>query len=109
MNVMPRNSIIVSDIAGNTLKLRVLGDDSIKKMKVIGFLHSDDFMVKTVANENEKLDLIKELVKADALFSFGYGWYPSEVMDFYREKGIYKGKYKVISWSDPNHYQIEEK
>ncbi|KAA8995765.1 hypothetical protein FJU30_23745 [Affinibrenneria salicis] len=109
MNIVPENSIIVSDIAGNTLKLRVLGDDSIKKMKLIGFLHSDGFMVKTVSNENEKLYLIKELVNADALFSFGYGWYPSAVMDFYKEKGIYKGKYKFISWSDPNHYQIKEK
>ncbi|AVT59980.1 hypothetical protein ECA3403 [Pectobacterium atrosepticum SCRI1043] len=109
MNVIPDNSIVVSDIATNTIKLRVQGGDSVKEVEALGFLASDQFMVKTVKDENEKLELIKSLVKADAFFVFGYGWYPSEVMDFYKEKNAYIGKYKVISWSDPNHYNIEEK
>ncbi|MCU1795200.1 hypothetical protein [Pectobacterium polaris] len=109
MNVIPDNSIVVSDIATNTIKLRVQGNDSVKEVEVLGFLASGQFMVKTIKNESEKLELIKSLAKVDALFLFGYGWYPSEVMDFYKEKNAYIGKYKVISWSDPNNYNIEER
>ncbi|MEQ9860964.1 hypothetical protein OI450_15695 [Pectobacterium cacticida] len=109
MNVIPDNSIVVSDIATNTVKLRVKGELSMREVEDLGFSASEEFMVKTVKDEGEKLDLIKSLVKIDAFFLFGYGWYPSEVMDFYKEKNDYIGKYKVISWSDPDHYKIEEK
>lgn len=109
MNTMPENTIVVSDIAGSTLKLSVQGEDLTNKMKSLGFLHSCGFMTKVLESESDKLYLIRELVKLDALFLFGYGWYPSEVMGFYKEKGLYTGKYKIISWSEPAHYQIEEK
>ncbi|MGI8490945.1 hypothetical protein QWJ20_20780 [Pectobacterium sp. S5] len=109
MNVIPDNYIVVSDIATNTIKLRVQGNDSVKEVEALGFLASGQFMVKTIKDEGEKLELIKSLAKVDALFVFGYGWYPSEVMGFYKEKNAYIGKYKVISWSDPNHYNIEER
>ncbi|WP_223254652.1 hypothetical protein DUT67_05210 [Pectobacterium peruviense] len=66
-------------------------------------------MVKSVESESDKLDLIRDLVKVDALFLFGYGWCPSEVMANYKEKGLYAGKYKIISWSDSRHYKVEEK
>ncbi|AOR61156.1 hypothetical protein [Pectobacterium parmentieri] len=109
MNVIPDNSIVVSDIATNTVKLRVKGDDSVKEVEGMGFSASEQYMIKTVKDEGEKLELIKSLVKIDALFAFGYGWYPSEVMAFYKEKDAYIGKYKVIWWSNQNHYNIEEK
>lgn len=109
MNTMPENTIVVSDIAGSTLKLSVQGEDLTNKMKSLGFLHSCGFMTKFVESESDKLYLIRELVKLDALFLFGCGWYPSEVMGFYKEKGLYTGKYKIISWPEPDHYQIEEK
>ncbi|MDG0803662.1 hypothetical protein [Pectobacterium polaris] len=109
MNAMPDNTIIVNDIVGNTIKLRVKGEGLINKVKGLGFSHSDVFMIKIVEDENEKLNVIRELVKLEALFSFGYGWYPSEVMAFYKEKGIYTGSYKVISWSGQSHYRIEDK
>ncbi|MFJ5430966.1 hypothetical protein ACIPUP_17645 [Pectobacterium actinidiae] len=109
MNTIPENTIVVSYITGDTLKIRVQGEDLINKVTYLGFVHSCSFMTKMVENEGDKIELIRELVKLDALFLFGYGWYPSEVMAFYKEKGLYTGKYKIISWSEPSHYQIEEK
>ncbi|MFJ5510540.1 hypothetical protein [Pectobacterium jejuense] len=85
------------------------GDDLTNKVKSLGFFNSCGFMTEVVKGGSDKLDLIRELVKLDALFLFGYGWYPSEVMEFYKEKGLYTGKYKIILWSEPGHYQIEEK
>ncbi|AIK15171.1 hypothetical protein PEC301296_41060 [Pectobacterium carotovorum subsp. carotovorum] len=58
MNIMPDDYIIINDIAINTLKLRVKGDDLINKMRFLGFLHSNDFMVKRVESENDQLDLV---------------------------------------------------
>ncbi|GKW26496.1 hypothetical protein PEC311524_40900 [Pectobacterium carotovorum subsp. carotovorum] len=109
MNVIPDNSIVVSDISTNTVKLRVKGSESVKTVEDLGFLVSGQFMVKTVKDEGEKLELIKYLVNFDAFFVFGYGCYPSEIMGFYKEQHVYTDKYKIISWSDPNHYRIEEK
>lgn len=108
MNVMPKDYIIVNDISGNVVSVRVQGCHLVNKVKSLGFLYTGDLMSKVIENENEKIALIRELVKIGALFMFGYGWYPSEVMRFYKDKGLYTGTYKVISWSDQNHYRIEE-
>lgn len=109
MNAIPDNSIIVSDITNNSVKIIIKGDASLKKVKALGFVVSDHFMVKTVKDEVEKLELLKSLVNVDAFFKFGYGWYPSEVMGLYKENGLLSGAYKIISWSDPNNYEVEEK
>lgn len=37
MNTIPENTIVVSDIAGSTLKLSVQGEDLTNKMKSLGF------------------------------------------------------------------------
>ncbi|MCL6327687.1 hypothetical protein [Pectobacterium polaris] len=106
---MPENPASYRDVRTESYLFNKAGNDSVKEVEALGFLASGQFMVKTIKNESEKLELIKSLAKVDALFVFGYGWYPSEVMDFYKEKNAYIGKYKVISWSDPNHYNIEER
>ncbi|ACX90030.1 conserved hypothetical protein [Pectobacterium parmentieri WPP163] len=108
MSVMPNNAIIVIDISNDVLKLKVFGDSLKEKVKSLGFNYSNEFMVKKVVDEKEKIIIINELVKMDALFSFGYGWYPSEVMAYYKCNGVYSGKYKVISWTSPSEYNIRE-
>lgn len=108
MNVMPSDAIVVVDIFSDVLELKVLDDGLKEKVKVLGFSCSDELMVRQVASEEEKIHIINELVKADALFSFGHGWYPSEVMSYYRTNGLYSGKYNVISWESPTKYNIRE-
>lgn len=109
MNIMPSNSIVVVDIVGDFIKTRVLGSKQMRMLEGLGFVYSDAFMLKKASGESEKIQIIDKLVKEDALFMFGYGWYPSEVMAYYKENGVYSGKYKVISWLDKDNYRIEEK
>ncbi|ETS33640.1 hypothetical protein [Photorhabdus khanii] len=109
MNKMPDNSIIVVDMAGNTLRLRVSGDKLVNKMKLLCFSLSDEFMELSIDNEDDKLKIIKTLINEDALFLYGNGWYPSEVMEYYKEKGIKLEKYKIIYWTDQKNYYIEER
>lgn len=106
---MPSNSIIVIDMAGTSVKIRVLGSDLIRKMQAIGFSLKDELMVLPVIDEQDKQRITRQLVDEGALFLFGYGWYPSEVMDYYKEQSINFGKYKIIYWSDEDTYHIEER
>ena len=109
LDKMPDNSIIVIDIAGTSLKIRVLERDLIRKMQAIGFSLKDELMVLPVIDDQDKQRIIRLLVDEGALFLFGYGWYPSEVMDYYKEQNINFGKYKIIYWSDKDTYHIEER
>ncbi|MBO4149927.1 hypothetical protein LCD46_12680 [Enterobacter ludwigii] len=106
---MPDDSIIVIDMAGTSVKIRVLGKDLIRKMQAIGFSLKDELMVLPVIDDQDKQRIIRLLVDEGALFLFGYGWYPSEVMDYYKEQNINFGKYKIIYWSDKDTYHIEER
>ena len=109
LNKMPVNSIVVIDVAGTSIKIRVLGSGLIKKMQAIGFSLKDEFMVIPVIDEQNKQRIIRLLVDEGALFLFGPGWYPSEVIEYYKEQNIKFGKYKIIYWSNRNTYHIEER
>ncbi|KLQ36886.1 hypothetical protein ABR32_15275 [Enterobacter cloacae subsp. dissolvens] len=106
---MPDNSIIVIDVAGTSIKIRVLGSGLIKKMQMIGFSLKDELMVIPVIDEQDKQRIIRLLVDESALFLFGHGWYPSELIEYYQEQNIKFGKYKIIYWSDRDTYHIEER
>lgn len=107
--MMPDNSIIVIDVAGTSIKIRVLGSGLIMKMQMIGFSLKYELMVIPVIDEQDKQRIIRLLVDEDALFLFGYGWYPSELIEYYQEQNIKFGKYKIIYWSDRDTYHIEER
>jgi hypothetical protein len=109
MNEMPKDSIIVMDMAGDFIKIRVSGVDLINSLKSLGFQLSDEYMVLSVNNESEKIKIINQLISIGALFLYGNGWYPSEVMEYLKEKGIKFDRYKVIFWRDTKTYQIEER
>ncbi|MBS7443887.1 hypothetical protein KIF87_16355 [Enterobacter sp. 120016] len=109
MNKMPNDSIIVIDIAGNAVKIKAFGQSLIGKMQVIGFSSIDEFMVLPVSDDQDKKRIIRLLISEGALFLYGYGWYPSEVMEYYKEQNINLGKYKVIYWTDKDTYHIEER
>ncbi|HFX7232647.1 hypothetical protein VNX24_12925 [Citrobacter farmeri] len=106
---MPNDSIIVIDIAGNTVKISVFGQHLISKMQVIGFSLIDEFMVLPVSDDQDKQRIIRLLISEGALFLYGHGWYPSEVMEYYKEQNIVFDKYKIIYWTDKDTYHIEER
>lgn len=106
---MPNDSIIIVDMAGATVKIRVFGQYLIDKMQAIGFSLLDEFMILSTSDDQDKQRVIKSLVNEGALFLYGNGWYPSEVMEYYKEQNISFGKYKIIYWTDKDNYHIEEK
>lgn len=109
MNKIPNDSIIVIDIAGNNVKIRVSGQHLFSKMQAIGFSLIDDLMVLTVNDDQDKQTVIRLLISEGALFLYGHGWYPSEVMEYYKEQNVDFGTYKVIYWTDKDTYHTEER
>jgi len=109
MNKMPENSIIVTDIAGGSVKIRVLGQSLVDKMKLLGFSIIEQSMTLSVSDDQDKQKIIKKLINEGALFLYGHGWYPSEVMEYYRDQNVNFGKYKIIYWKDKDTYHIEER
>ena len=107
MNTLPDNAIIVREIANNTIKGIVQGRVPLVKLKLLGFSVTGKSISMTVSDECEKLKILNALIALDALFLFGYGWYPSEVMALYREQGFVTENYRIISWLDPVNYRIE--
>jgi hypothetical protein len=106
---MPDNAIIVTDIAGNSIKIRVSGRNLVDKMKLIGFLITNQLMTLAVSDDQEKQRIIKKLINENALFLYGHGWYPSEVMAYYKDQKIDFGECKIIYWTDKDTYHIEER
>lgn len=109
MNTLPSDCIIVVGISDNFIETVVTGYDNVEKMQRLGFSADNDRFSKNTSNENEKLSVISELINADALFCFGYGWYPSEIMADYTQKGIINRPYKIIAWTNKTTYLIEER
>lgn len=109
MNKMPESSIIVTDIAGDSVKIRVLGQSLVDKMKLLGFSAMEQSMTLSVRDDQDKQKIIKKLINEGALFLYGHGWYPSEVMEYYRDKNVNFGEYKIIYWKDKDTYHIEER
>lgn len=44
----------------------------------------------------------------DALFSYGQGWAPSQVMIYLKEQGKMTFPYKEILWRSPDNAEINE-
>lgn len=108
MNVIPHNAIVVVEMSNNKIIVKVSGDKNKKELLSEGFVDSNEFLIFNYNDENQKMKIIHSLVQRDALFSFGYGWSPSEIMAYYKEHGIYKGNYKKILWRSSTEYAIEE-
>lgn len=108
MNKIPKDSVIVLDISPKTIEILASNQELKAIMESIGFTQSKNCMTYFVMDEEDRRKIIQSLVNYGALFSFGYGWYPSEIIANYKDNGVYFGEYRVISWSDPNTYRIEE-
>lgn len=76
-----------------------------------GFLEKGSSYCVYFESESEKIIAIKKLVEIGALFSYGHGWAPSQVMEYLKEKGKIgmHYHYKEIAWRGPRDYVIAER
>lgn len=108
MNKRPDNTLIVTDINGNKIRLIANNEGLVSDMINIGFVVDGDFMTQSFSTESDMVAMINTLIDYGVLFMFGYGWYPSEVVGFYKDKNMIEKSYKVISWRDPDNFLVED-
>lgn len=77
-------------------------------LKEIGFSKKGDSYIVNFEDEKEQFFLIEKLAELGALFSYGQGWAPSQVMGYLKEQGKIKVPYKEVMWRSPNNYEIIE-
>lgn len=77
-------------------------------LRKIGFSKKGDAYNVKFEDEKEQFFLIEKLAELGALFSYGQGWAPSQVMCYLKEQGKIKFPYKEIMWRSPNNYEIIE-
>jgi len=75
----------------------------------LGFLKKGKSYYINFDNENEQLFLIEQLAGIGALFSYGHGWAPSQVMEYLKEQEKIDFSYKEILWHSPSNYIILDK
>ena len=103
---MPTHATVVLDIAGSRAKLYSTDETCDARLKDSGFNRSGDFLERSIANEDERRAVVKLLVEAKALFSAGRDWSPEDIAGLYRQQGFIDRPYRVISWTDPDTYEI---
>jgi hypothetical protein len=100
--------ILIKELAGSRIVAECNNINLENFLISLGFNNNGKFYIKQV-NEEERIEIIKTLIKNGALFSEGRDWSPAELVLYYREKGILNEKFKSISWTNSNKYNIIEK
>jgi hypothetical protein len=103
------NYIIVHELAGSRVVVECIDNQLEDLLISLGFECKDRFYIKQIDEEEKRINIIRALMTSTVLFAEGRDWSPAELMLYYREKGIINGKFKIISWTKPNEYNITEK
>ncbi|MFM2448597.1 MAG: hypothetical protein RIS44_1047 [Pseudomonadota bacterium] len=107
--IFPPTAPTVLDLAGS--KIRVTSNDATHQAALmnLGFIAQGDQLVCPVADDAHRKSIAQALVNMNAVFSEGRDWSPAELMALYREQGVINTPYRVISWTDPQHYVISQR
>lgn len=104
-----KDEIIVNEIAGAKAVVDCFDTRKQQSLINLGFAKSEDSFVCAISSSKHREDIVKSLLGLSALFSTGRDWSPAELLEFYREKGIINGKFRVIAWLGSSKYRIEDR
>lgn len=102
----PENEIVVLDVAGKRAMIACGKSAEENHLLTLGFSYEGIYMVRAIADDVDRQNIVCELVRMGALFSSGRDWSPAEIVDLYREQGIVKTSYQVITWRNPDDYLV---
>jgi hypothetical protein BACCOPRO_01420 len=108
MSDILNDKIIVVELAGKEIILRNTSNNFKNELIAMGFRNvgSEYFLVLPIEDIDNRVLIINKLIDLGGLFSGGNGWTPSEVVDYYKEKGLINAKYNRISWKAPGKFTI---
>ena len=108
MSDILNDKIIVVELAGKEIILKNTSNNFKNELIAMGFRNvgSEYFLVLPIEDIDNRVLIINKLIDLGGLFSGGNGWAPSEVVDYYKEKGLISAKYNRISWKAPGKFTI---
>ena len=75
----------------------------------LGFTEaSDGRFVRSVGDEQEKANVMRELRDAGFCFSRGREWNPAEVFEWLCERGLLSGPFRSLSYTRPGEFRVRE-
>lgn len=105
---LPESEIIVLDLAGDYARVACHNPDGVESLMSLGFHLSGDQFIKAIADDLERQKMACNLIELSAVFSAGRDWSPAELLEYYREQGVFRKAYRVISWKGKDNFQIRD-
>lgn len=100
------DAILVTVLEPSKIIAELRGGKDDKFLLKLGFSKKNNIFSIKFSSEKEQLILIEKLASVDALFSYGYGWAPSQVMSYLKEQKKIRFPYKEIMWRSSGNYEI---
>lgn len=98
------------DYSGQFISIKAAKISQFKSLHKLGFrFYLFNNFKLNIQSEDQKIFIFQKLNDMHICFSSGKEWNPSEVFEYYRNKGLLNGKYRQLSWTDKNKYVITEK
>ena len=92
MNEKLKDKVVAIELAGNNILIANDNDNFKNELISIGF--------------EKRAVLFQKLIEIGTLFSNGKDWSPSEIVRYYRDKGLIRGDYLRIAWRNKQDFNI---
>lgn len=103
------DELIVLDIAGSYARLKTGSPITESALITKGFIREGEQLIKPIIDDSERRNVVCDLILMGALFAAGRDWSPAELVDFYKEQGLFTQQYRVISWKNSGSFEITSK
>lgn len=100
MNEKLKDKVVAIELAGNNILLVNDNDNFKNELISLGFEKVEPYysISMPIDDVEKRSALFQKLMEIGTLFSNGRDWSPSEIVRYYRDKGLIKGDYLRIVW-----------
>lgn len=108
MNEKLKDKVVAIELAGNNILLVNDNDNFKNELISLGFEKVEPYysISMPIDDVEKRSALFQKLMEIGTLFSNGRDWSPSEIVRYYRDKGLIKGDYLRIVWRNEQDFDI---
>lgn len=108
MNEILKDKVVAIELAGNNILLVNDNDNFKNELISLGFEKVEPYYSISMPTDDveKRAALLQKLMEIGTLFSNGRDWSPSEIVRYYRDKGLIKGDYLRIVWRNKQDFDI---
>lgn len=108
MNEKLKDKVVAIELAGNNILIANNNDNFKNELISLGFEKVEPYYSISIPVDDveKRAVLFQKLMELGTLFSNGKDWSPSEIVRYYRDKGLIKGDYLRIAWRNKQDFDI---